>query len=238
MTGLHPTGFPVPKTYGLCEAPEVLGSKFFVMSMADGRSLWNGAHCRGMEPSSTPRASIDALIDTMAELHLNKPDEIGLGSIMASRPITAPARSRAGPSNTSSLKPSMMPKMERLIEWLPETIPPQHGSSVVHGDYRLDNVIFHKTDRAAHNRGARLGTVHARRSDCRFQLSDAQLVPARGRARRAAGAGPWKRLAFLPLKKRSSGMLRAPAIRFRQWIGTLPIICSGSPALCRGSRSA
>lgn len=36
--------------------------------------------------------------------------------------------------------------MERLIEWLPETIPPQHESSVVHGDYRLDNMIFHKTE--------------------------------------------------------------------------------------------
>ncbi|MEL6738248.1 MAG: phosphotransferase family protein, partial [Pseudomonadota bacterium] len=43
MTGLYPTGFPVPKTYGLCEDVEVVGSKFFVMSMADGRSLWNGA---------------------------------------------------------------------------------------------------------------------------------------------------------------------------------------------------
>ena len=52
MTGLYPTGFPVPRTYGLCEDPDVIGSKFFVMSMADGRSLWNGAL-----PDSNPQAS-------------------------------------------------------------------------------------------------------------------------------------------------------------------------------------
>ena len=43
MAALGPTGFPVPPTYGLCEDPEVIGSKFFVMGLADGRSLWNGA---------------------------------------------------------------------------------------------------------------------------------------------------------------------------------------------------
>ena len=65
MTGLHPTGFPVPKTYGVCEDPDVIGSKFFVMSMADGRSLWNGS-LPGMEPDER-RALYNALIDTIAD---------------------------------------------------------------------------------------------------------------------------------------------------------------------------
>ena len=69
MTGLHPTGFPVPKTYGLCEDSAVLGSKFLVMSLADGRSLWNGA-LPGREPDER-RAIYNSLIDTMADMHLN-----------------------------------------------------------------------------------------------------------------------------------------------------------------------
>ncbi len=142
MTGLHPTGFPVPKTYGLCEDPEVLGSKFFVMSMADGRSLWNGA-LPGLEPGER-RAHYNALIDTIADMHLNDPQEIGLGEY--GKPTDYCARQISRWSKQYKLSETEhMPQMERLIEWLPETIPAQHGSSVVHGDYRLDNVIFHKT---------------------------------------------------------------------------------------------
>lgn len=143
MTGLHPTGFPVPRTYGLCEDPEVIGSKFFVMSMADGRSLWNGA-LPGMEPEER-RAIYESMIDTMADLHLNKPEEIGLGDY--GKPTDYCARQIARWTKQYKLSETEhMPKMERLIEWLPETVPPQHESSVVHGDYRLDNVIYHHTE--------------------------------------------------------------------------------------------
>ncbi|MEP2735768.1 MAG: phosphotransferase family protein [Erythrobacter sp.] len=139
MTGLHPTGFPVPKTYGLCEDTEVLGSKFFVMSMADGRSLWNGALPGKSAEERT--ALYNALIDTMADLHLQKPDEISMGDY--GKPDDYCARQINRWTKQYKLSETEhQPKMERLIEWLPETIPPQHGCSVVHGDYRLDNVIF------------------------------------------------------------------------------------------------
>lgn len=143
MTGLYPTGFPVPRTYGLCEDVEVIGSKFFVMSMADGRSLWNGA-LPGLSPEER-RAHYHALIDTMADLHLNKPDEIGMGDY--GKPTDYCARQITRWTKQYKLSETEhMPEMERLIEWLPQTIPPQNASSVVHGDYRLDNVIFHKTE--------------------------------------------------------------------------------------------
>lgn len=139
MTGLHPTGFPVPKTYGLCENTEVLGSKFFVMSMADGRSLWNGALPGKSKDERT--ALYNALIDTMADLHLQNPDDIGMGDY--GKPDDYCARQIGRWTKQYKLSETEhQPKMERLIEWLPETIPPQHGCSVVHGDYRLDNVIF------------------------------------------------------------------------------------------------
>jgi aminoglycoside phosphotransferase (APT) family kinase protein len=143
MTGLHPTGFPVPRTYGLCEDPAVIGSKFFVMSLADGRNLWNGA-LPGMSPDERG-AHYHALIDTMAALHRNDPQTIGLGEY--GKPTDYCARQIARWTKQYRLSETEpMPDMERLIEWLPETIPPQNASSVVHGDYRLDNVIFHKTE--------------------------------------------------------------------------------------------
>ena len=143
MHALGPTGFPVPKTYGLCEDPEVIGSKFFVMGLADGRSLWNGSL-----PNNTPeerRAIYDAMIDTFADLHLKDPEAIGLGDY--GKPTDYCARQISRWSKQYKLSETEhMPQMERLIEWLPQTIPPQHESSVVHGDYRLDNMIFHKTE--------------------------------------------------------------------------------------------
>ncbi len=78
MAALHPTGFPVPKPYGLCEDPALLGSKFFVMALADGRSLWDGA-LPGREPDER-RAIYHAMIDTMADLHsgsrCDRPDRL------------------------------------------------------------------------------------------------------------------------------------------------------------------
>lgn len=143
MAALHPTGFPVPKPYGLCDDREVLGSKFFVMSLADGRSLWDGAL-----PNSRPderRAIYHAMIDTIADLHLKNPDEIGLSYY--GKPSDYCARQIARWSKQYKLSETeAIPEMDRLIEWLPSTIPPQHGNSIAHGDYRLDNLIFHKTE--------------------------------------------------------------------------------------------
>ncbi|MGB3754504.1 MAG: phosphotransferase family protein [Parerythrobacter sp.] len=139
MAGLHPTGYPVPQPFALCEDANVIGSKFFVMSMADGRNLWDGAL-----PDSTPdqrRAIYHAMIDTMADLHLKDPAAIGLGDF--GKPQDYCARQIARWSKQYKLSETeTMPHMDRLIEWLPKTIPPQQASSVVHGDYRLDNLIF------------------------------------------------------------------------------------------------
>ncbi|MGB5778936.1 phosphotransferase family protein [Allopontixanthobacter sediminis] len=143
MAALHPTGFPVPQPYGLCEDTDVLGSKFFVMSLADGRSLWDGAL-----PNSRPderRAIYHSMIDTIADLHLQKPDEIGLSDF--GKPTDYCARQIARWSKQYKLSETeTIPEMDRLIEWLPTTIPAQHGNSIAHGDYRLDNLIFHKTE--------------------------------------------------------------------------------------------
>ena len=143
MAALGPIGFPVPKTYGLCEDPDVLGSKFFVMGLADGRSLWNGAI--PSVSNDDRRAIYHSLIDTMADMHKQDPNAIGLSDF--GKPTDYCARQISRWSKQYKLSETEhQPKMERMIEWLPQSIPPQHESSVVHGDYRLDNTIIHKDE--------------------------------------------------------------------------------------------
>ena len=143
MSALGPTGFPVPRTYGLCEDADVIGSMFFVMDLADGRNLWNGAL-----PDYSPderREMYHAMIDTMADLHLKDPDAIGLADYGKSEDYCARQVARWSKQYRLS-ETETIPEMDLLIEWLPETIPPQHAHGIVHGDYRLDNMIFHKTE--------------------------------------------------------------------------------------------
>jgi len=139
MRALGTTDFPVPRTFGLCEDNDVIGAKFFVMDMVEGRNLWNGAL-----PDCTPgqrREIYHAMIDTMADLHLARPDKIGLGDY--GKPDDYCARQIARWSKQYKLSETeVISKVDRLIEWLPTTIPPQHASTIVHGDYRLDNLIF------------------------------------------------------------------------------------------------
>lgn len=71
IAGLHPAGFPVPRPYGLCEDPEVIGSAFYVMEMVRGRTLWDGG-LPGMPPAER-RAHYEALVDTLAALHIIDP---------------------------------------------------------------------------------------------------------------------------------------------------------------------
>lgn len=144
MAALGPTGFPVPKAYGLCEDKDVIGSMFFVMSMADGRSLWDGS-LPAAKDNAERTAIYNAMIDTMADLH--KADVSAIGMDDFGKPTDYCARQIARWSKQYKLSETeVIPEMDELIEWLPTTIPQQHASSIVHGDYRLDNMIFHKTE--------------------------------------------------------------------------------------------
>ena len=140
MSALGPTGFLVPRTFGLCEDADVIGSKFFVMELIQGRNLWNGAL-----PDSSPderREIYYAMIDTLADLHTTDPQKIGLGEY--GKPQDYCARQIARWTKQYKLSETdEIPEMDALIAWLPETVPEQHASGIVHGDYRLDNMIFH-----------------------------------------------------------------------------------------------
>ncbi|CAN5315587.1 phosphotransferase [soil metagenome] len=139
IAGLHPTGFPVPRPYGLCEDDSVVGSAFYIMEMVEGRTIWDGSM-----PDLTPsarRAHYDAMVDTLAALH--NLDHVAAGLESFGKPGNYFERQVARwTKQYRASETEHMPDVERLIEWLPATLPEQTRTSVVHGDYRIDNMIF------------------------------------------------------------------------------------------------
>ncbi len=143
IAGLYPTGYPVAKPYGLCTDDSVIGSWFYIMSMVEGRTIWDGAM-----PGSNPRerrATYEAMIDALAALHAVDVEAAGLSDY--GKPGNYFGRQVDRWTKQYRLSETeVMPEMERLIEWLPRTLPEQTRTSIVHGDYRIDNMIFHATE--------------------------------------------------------------------------------------------
>ena len=139
IAGLHPTGFPVPRPYGLCEDAAVIGSAFYVMEMVEGRTIWDGAM-----PGATPAertAHYEAMVDTLAALHNTDYAAAGLGEY--GRPGNYFERQVGRwTKQYRAAETERMGSVERLIEWLPRTLPEQTRTAIVHGDYRIDNMIF------------------------------------------------------------------------------------------------
>lgn len=139
LDALARTDLPVPRVFALCESESVIGRAFYVMEHVAGRVLWE---------QSLPQASPDereAIYDEMnrviAALHSIDPESIGLGGF--GRPGNYFARQIARWSSqyqSSATEP--IDAMDRLIEWLPQHVPPGDETSIVHGDFRLDNLVF------------------------------------------------------------------------------------------------
>ena len=143
ITALYPTGFPVAKSYGLCTDDGVIGTWFYVMDMVEGRILWDQTLPQ-YEPAER-HAIFMAKINTLADLHNTDHEAIGLsdygkpGNYMGRQVDRWTKQYKA--SETVHL-----PEMEKLIAWLPKSLPEQERTSVVHGDYRLDNMVIHATE--------------------------------------------------------------------------------------------
>ena len=139
IAGLHPTGFPVPLPYGLCEDAAVIGSAFYVMEMVEGRTIWDGAMPGATPPERT--AHYEAMVDTLAALHNTDYAAAGLGEYGKPGNYFERQVGRWTKQYRAS-ETEHMESVERLIEWLPRTLPEQTRTSIVHGDYRIDNMIF------------------------------------------------------------------------------------------------
>lgn len=143
ISALHKVGFPVARPHVLCEDDSVIGTAFYVMDCVEGRVLWDQS-LPGMERAE--RAAIwDELNAVMAKLHLVDYRAVGLEGFGKQGDYIARQVARWTKQYQAS-ETQKIEAMDNLIAWLPKNIPPETGTTVVHGDYRLDNTIFHPTE--------------------------------------------------------------------------------------------
>jgi aminoglycoside phosphotransferase (APT) family kinase protein len=136
---LYTQGFPVAEPVIYCADENVIGTAFFVMSHVDGRVIWDA-----QMPSSNPteRARVyDAMNATIARLHSFDPAAIGLGDYGRGENYVARQIERWSKQYRAS-ETEKIEDMERLMAWLPAHLPPAQPTRLVHGDYRLDNMIL------------------------------------------------------------------------------------------------
>lgn len=139
ISALHPAGLPVPRPITLCLDEGVIGSTFYVMEMVNGRIFWDG-HLPELEPANR-RQVYEAMIDTLASLHNVKVGPAGLadygrpGNYFARQVERWRRQYRASQTEES-------PEIDALIDFLGRSLPEQVRTTVIHGDYRIDNLIF------------------------------------------------------------------------------------------------
>ena len=138
ISALAAQGFPVAEPVLYCADESVAGTPFYVMGFVDGRVFWEP-----QMPGSSPaerRAVYDAMNATIARLHAFDPAKIGLGDFGRGENYVARQVERWSQQYRAS-ETEKIDAMERLIGWLPQHIPPSGPARLVHGDYRLDNLI-------------------------------------------------------------------------------------------------
>jgi len=139
ISALHAQGFPVARPYALCTDDNVIGSMFYVMDKVEGRVFWD-LKLPDLSPAER-RAIYEAQTDTLAALHRFDPEAIGLSDY--GRPGNYFARQvgrwtkQYQASETGTIE-----AMDRLIAFLPESLPADGPTRIVHGDFRLDNMIL------------------------------------------------------------------------------------------------
>jgi aminoglycoside phosphotransferase (APT) family kinase protein len=144
LKGLAKAHFPVPQVHGLCTDEMVIGTSFYVMDMVEGRIFWDPALPE--IPREERAAYFDAMNATIAALHAIEPDVVGLADF--GRPTGYLARQIALWTRQYQSDPDAGrdPDMDRLIDWLPGHCPQEGVCRVTHGDFRLDNMIFHPVE--------------------------------------------------------------------------------------------
>jgi aminoglycoside phosphotransferase (APT) family kinase protein len=143
MRALAQTAVPVPQVYALCEDDMVTGSAFYVMEHLDGRIFWD-QRLPGIGPDERG-AMFGSMNQVVAALHSVDYAALGLGDFGRQGNYMARQIARWSRQYRAS-ETVKQPAMDALIEWLPAHLPPEGAPAIVHGDYRMDNLVFHKTE--------------------------------------------------------------------------------------------
>lgn len=144
LRGLEKAKFPAAHVHALCTDDSVIGTWFYVMDMVEGRVFWD-ATLPEVRSDDRP-AYFDAMNSAIAALHQIDPETVGLGDY--GKPGNYFER-QIGRWTRQYLDDELAgrdPAMDELIAWLPANIPHGEESAIVHGDFRIDNLIFHPTE--------------------------------------------------------------------------------------------
>ncbi len=203
-----PTEVPVAPVVGLCEDESVNGAPFYVMEFVEGPILRGLAEAEVFPDEADRRAIGERVADTLVAIHDVDPDAVGLGDLGRKEDYVARQLHR-WQGQWEKSKTRELPAIDRVHERLAARIPEQGPATIVHGDYRLDNMILTPTGRG--RGGGRLGALHPRRPARRRRPADGLL--ARSRVRNSA------RSASRPTSPRASRPAEELAARYAERSG-------------------
>jgi aminoglycoside phosphotransferase (APT) family kinase protein len=147
ISALHPTNVPVPRPVLLCENPEngaVPGASFYVMEFVEGTPYRTADQLATLGPERT-RGAVLSLVDTLVELHAVDPGEVGLADFGRPEGFLDRQLRRWGKQLDASRNRDL-PGIDELHASLGRQLPASPAATVVHGDYRLDNVLIGEDD--------------------------------------------------------------------------------------------
>ncbi|MDI9941277.1 phosphotransferase family protein (plasmid) [Rhodococcus opacus] len=147
MSALQNTGVPVPRTFALCTDPAVLGADFYVMERCAGTPYRTAAELELLGTERT-RTISERLVDTLAALHAVEPTSVGLGDFGRPQGFLGRQVARWKKQLDASYTRDL-PAADELHRRLAESVPNESAAGIVHGDYRLDNVLVDDTDQVA-----------------------------------------------------------------------------------------
>jgi aminoglycoside phosphotransferase (APT) family kinase protein len=140
LTALHPAGFPVPRTFGVCEDVTVIGAPFYAMEHVDGLVLGTLADTEQLD-EATRAGAAETIAETLAHLHAVSLDEVGLDDFR--RPESLISRQlRRWRRQWEASKTREIPELDEVATWLQQRMPEERETVLLHGDYHLHNFVL------------------------------------------------------------------------------------------------